>query len=35
MRTLRSKHGFSREFSSRSQKTHPPQQPAEQMQLFG
>ncbi|MFI5116499.1 MAG: radical SAM protein [Terriglobales bacterium] len=35
MARLRKKHGISREFSSRSQKAHPPQQEAEQMRLFG
>ena len=35
MKTLRKKHAFGPEFSSRSQSTHPPQQEAEQMKLFG
>ena len=35
MASLRKKHGFSSEFSSRSQRAHPPQQEAEQMKLFG
>ena len=32
---LRKKHGFSREFASRSQSAHPPQHEEEQMKLFG
>jgi DNA repair photolyase len=35
MAILRKKHGFGSEFSSRSQLSHPPQQEAEQMGLFG
>lgn len=35
MASLRKKHGISREFSSRSQSAHPPQQVAEQMNMFG
>jgi DNA repair photolyase len=35
MATLRKKHGITREFSSRSQSSHPVQQEAEQMKLFG
>jgi hypothetical protein len=35
MASLRKKRGFSSEFSSRSQRAHPPQQEAEQMKLFG
>jgi DNA repair photolyase len=35
MASLRKKHGIPRDFSSRSQSTHPPQQAAEQMKLFG
>jgi hypothetical protein len=35
MASLRKKHGFSSEFSSRSQRAHPPQQGGEQMKLFG
>jgi DNA repair photolyase len=34
MASLRKKHGFGMEFSSRSQRAHPPQRDAEQMQLF-
>jgi len=34
MAGLRKKHGFSREFASRSQSAHPPQHEAEQMKLF-
>ncbi len=33
--SLRKKHGIRREFASRSHSAHPPQQPSEQMQLFG
>src|SRR5271165_512094 len=32
--SLSKKHGFSREFASRGQSSHPPQQQSEQMQLF-
>jgi len=35
MANLRKKHGFDTEFGSRSQRTHPVQQEAEQMSLFG
>jgi DNA repair photolyase len=35
MASLRKKHGITREFSSRSQTTHPPQHEAKQMTLFG
>ena len=35
MANLRKKHGISRDFSSRSQRTHPAHQEAEQMKLFG